>query len=77
MFIDCRLIDVFCSSAIVTYLASKFDIADHWYPKDAQKRAKVDEYVSWQQSNLRFFGSMLFRQRVMGGKKEPNPLLVI
>jgi len=60
----------------VTYLCSQFDIADHWYPKDPKKRAKVDEYLSWQHLNLRFFGSMLFRHRVMAGKKVPNPQCV-
>uniref|UniRef100_A0A663MBN8 glutathione transferase n=1 Tax=Athene cunicularia TaxID=194338 RepID=A0A663MBN8_ATHCN len=41
------------SIAILLYLARKFKTPDHWYPSDLQKRARVDEYLSWQHVNIR------------------------
>ena len=35
------------------YLAAKHSVPDHWYPKDIEKRAKIDEYLSWHSGNLR------------------------
>ncbi|XP_077163467.1 glutathione S-transferase theta-1-like [Paroedura picta] len=46
----------FCLSegiAILLYLSRKYNTPDHWYPSDIQKRAKVDEYLSWHQTNIR------------------------
>ena len=42
-----------CSSAIMKYLVKKCDLPDHWYPKEHQMQAKVDEYLSWHAANLR------------------------
>nr|XP_060613877.1 glutathione S-transferase theta-1-like [Anolis sagrei ordinatus] len=39
--------------AILLYLARKYHTPDHWYPADAEKRARVDEYLFWHQSNMR------------------------
>uniref|UniRef100_A0A8D0AZD1 glutathione transferase n=1 Tax=Salvator merianae TaxID=96440 RepID=A0A8D0AZD1_SALMN len=41
------------STAILLYLSRKYKTPDHWYPSDIQKRAKVDEYLSWHQGNIR------------------------
>ncbi|PHT57906.1 Glutathione S-transferase T1 [Capsicum baccatum] len=42
------------SHAILKYLACAFPgIADHWYPADLYKRAKVDSVLDWHHSNLR------------------------
>jgi len=30
------------------YLSRKHNVADHWYPKDMEKQARVDEYMAWQ-----------------------------
>ncbi|XP_066465671.1 glutathione S-transferase theta-1-like isoform X3 [Tiliqua scincoides] len=40
-------------TAILLYLSRKYCTPDHWYPSDLQGRAKVDEYLSWHQANLR------------------------
>ncbi|XP_032085035.1 glutathione S-transferase theta-1-like [Thamnophis elegans] len=40
-------------TAILLYLSRKYNTPDHWYPSDLQKRAKVDEYLSWHQANIR------------------------
>jgi glutathione S-transferase len=52
--------NLFESHAILIYLASAFPgVADHWYPSDLQKRAKVHSVLDWHHSNLRR-GSVLF-----------------
>ncbi|XP_051925057.1 glutathione S-transferase theta-1a [Hippocampus zosterae] len=50
------------SVAILQYLAEKHAsrIPDHWYPADLRQRARVNEYLSWQQMNLRAHGSKVF-----------------
>uniref|UniRef100_A0A8B9RJC7 glutathione transferase n=1 Tax=Astyanax mexicanus TaxID=7994 RepID=A0A8B9RJC7_ASTMX len=48
------------STAILQYLAKKYSTPDHWYPADMQKRARVDEYLSWQHTNIRPHGSKVF-----------------
>ena len=40
------------SVAIIRYLATKFGV-DHWYPKDLQVRARIDEALAWFPGNLR------------------------
>ncbi|KAJ6659086.1 hypothetical protein lerEdw1_019389 [Lerista edwardsae] len=39
--------------AILLYLSRKYHTPDHWYPAELRVRAKVDEYLSWHQANLR------------------------
>ncbi|KAL0307419.1 UNVERIFIED_CONTAM: Glutathione S-transferase T1 [Sesamum angustifolium] len=42
------------SHAIFIYLASAFSgVADHWYPADVHKRAKIHSVLDWHHSNLR------------------------
>ncbi|XP_071339956.1 glutathione S-transferase theta-1-like [Trachinotus anak] len=50
------------SIAILKYLAQKYSssVADHWFPADLQKQARVNEYLSWQHLNLRAHGSKVF-----------------
>ncbi|KAI3468748.1 hypothetical protein Pfo_025411 [Paulownia fortunei] len=45
---------LFESHAILIYLASAFPgVADHWYPADLRKRAKIHSVLDWHHSNLR------------------------
>ncbi|KAJ4823225.1 Glutathione S-transferase T1 [Turnera subulata] len=45
---------LFESHAILIYLASVFPgVADHWYPNDLYKRAKIHSVLDWHHSNLR------------------------
>uniref|UniRef100_A0A3B5M6C7 GST N-terminal domain-containing protein n=1 Tax=Xiphophorus couchianus TaxID=32473 RepID=A0A3B5M6C7_9TELE len=41
------------SDAILKYLATTFDIPEHWYPWQPERRARVDEYTAWHHSNTR------------------------
>jgi len=35
--------------AIMRYVAVKFNMAEHWYPRaDAHTQARVDEFLHWQ-----------------------------
>ena len=42
------------SHAILTYLATKFQVADNWYPKDLKTRSLVNNYLHWHHSNILF-----------------------
>jgi len=53
------------SIAILKYMAVKYNTPDHWYPADLQKRARVDEYLSWQHAAMRAHGSKVFWFRTM------------
>ncbi|XP_076126453.1 glutathione S-transferase theta-1a [Alosa pseudoharengus] len=53
------------SIAILMYLAEKFSTPDHWYPAESQKRARVNEYLSWQHKAIRESGSKIFWFRAM------------
>ncbi|XP_044486480.1 glutathione S-transferase T1 [Mangifera indica] len=45
---------LFESHAILIYLACAFPgVADHWYPNDLFKRAKIHSVLDWHHSNLR------------------------
>ncbi|XP_051242136.1 glutathione S-transferase theta-1b isoform X1 [Dicentrarchus labrax] len=52
------------SVAILQYLAEKFKTPDFWYPADLQQRARVNEYLSWQHTGLRWQGTKIFWLRV-------------
>ncbi|XP_045880230.1 glutathione S-transferase theta-2B-like isoform X1 [Meles meles] len=41
------------SSAILIYLSSKYQTANHWYPSDLQARARVHEYLGWHADCIR------------------------
>ncbi|MED6247418.1 hypothetical protein ATANTOWER_032940 [Ataeniobius toweri] len=53
------------SIAIMLYLAEKFQTPDFWYPADLQQRARVNEYLSWQHTAIRMYGSKIFWLRLM------------
>lgn len=62
------------SVAIFRYVVeTKGNVDDHWYPKDLQSRALVDEYLEWHQNNTRMSMTTFLRtklmQPLMTGKK--------
>merc|ERR1712210_250213 len=38
-------------------------VADHWYPKESQAQARVDEYLEWQHLGTRFHCANYFIER--------------
>ncbi|GAB2217407.1 hypothetical protein Drorol1_Dr00000590 [Drosera rotundifolia] len=57
---------LFESHAILIYLACSFPgVADHWFPADLSKRARIHSVLDWHHSNLRR-GSMTYvRDKVL------------
>ncbi|XP_022085891.1 glutathione S-transferase theta-1-like isoform X2 [Acanthaster planci] len=53
------------SVAILQYLAEKYKVPDHWYPKDLQERSKVQEYLAWQHMNTRMHCATVFTHEVV------------
>jgi len=62
------------SVAILRYLSDKYQVKDHWYPKDLQHRALVDRFMAWQHLNLRLYGSMVFRTKAVQPRMTNKPV---
>lgn len=56
---------LFESHAILRYLAATRSVADHWYPKDAKKRALIDAALDWHHLNLHAYACQLFQNRTL------------
>jgi len=52
------------SVAMLRYLVREKKLADHWYPSDSKKQARVDEYLEWQHLNARLLCAMYFQHKV-------------
>ncbi|WJX53931.1 Glutathione S-transferase theta-1 [Trifolium repens] len=60
-------LNLFESHAILVYLSSTFPgIADHWYPTDVFRRAKVNSVLDWHHSNLRYGAVNYVTNTVLG-----------
>lgn len=53
------------SDAILKYLATTFNVPDHWYPKQPERRARVDEYTAWHHTNTRPHAAKVFILEVL------------
>lgn len=53
------------SDAILKYLATKYDVPEHWYPRQPERRARVDEYTAWHHSNTRPHAAKVFILEVL------------
>ncbi|XP_015257764.1 PREDICTED: glutathione S-transferase theta-1-like [Cyprinodon variegatus] len=53
------------SIPIMIYLAEKFQTPDFWYPTDIHHRARINEYLSWQHTAIRMYGSKMFWLRLL------------
>jgi len=62
------------SVAILRYLSDKYQVKDHWYPRDLQQRAIVDRFMAWQHLNLRMYGSMVFRTKAIEPRVTNKPV---
>ena len=52
------------STAILRYLTARDNVAEHWYPVELQNRAKVDEYLAWQQCHVNQVTDGIYTQQV-------------
>uniref|UniRef100_A0AAT9K459 glutathione transferase n=1 Tax=Amphiprion clarkii TaxID=80970 RepID=A0AAT9K459_AMPCL len=62
------------SDAILKYLANKYDVPDHWYPRQPEKRARVDEYTAWHHSNTRPHAAKVFILEVLLPTQTGSPV---
>ncbi|KAL7840019.1 hypothetical protein SRHO_G00266770 [Serrasalmus rhombeus] len=53
------------SDAILKYLATVYDVPEHWYPREPLQRARVDEYTAWHHSNTRQHAARVFFMEVL------------
>ncbi|XP_037536742.1 glutathione S-transferase theta-2 [Nematolebias whitei] len=53
------------SDAILKYLAMTCDIPEHWYPRQLEQRARVDEYTAWHHTNTRPKAAKVFILEVL------------
>ncbi|XP_013888951.1 glutathione S-transferase theta-2 [Austrofundulus limnaeus] len=53
------------SDAILKYLATTFDVPEHWYPRQPEQRARVDEYTAWHHMNTRMKAAKVFILEVL------------
>jgi len=71
--------DGFClteSKAIAKYVIDKYNLPDHWFPKDRKKQAKVEEFLHWDHFNTRGACALLFQQLLIipvATKKKTDP----
>lgn len=56
---------IFNSIAILRYICRTYKVADHWYPKDSMKQARVDEYLEWQHLNTRADCALYYLHKVL------------
>uniref|UniRef100_A0A2S2QYU0 glutathione transferase n=1 Tax=Sipha flava TaxID=143950 RepID=A0A2S2QYU0_9HEMI len=72
-FIDDKGFVIMESVAILRYLCRTYNVADHWYPKDYQKQARIDEYLEWQHNNTRAHCTEYFRNKALQPLKTGQP----
>ncbi|XP_071328430.1 glutathione S-transferase theta-2 [Trachinotus anak] len=53
------------SDAILKYLATRYDVPEHWYPRQPERRARVDEYTAWHHSYTRPHAAKVFILEVL------------
>jgi glutathione S-transferase len=62
------------SHAILTYLATTRNCAEHWYPKDFVKRAQIDQFLHWHHQTIRTGARLYFEnfvKPIIGLKTNP------
>jgi hypothetical protein len=63
------------SNSIVRYVANTRNIDNHYYPKDAKKRALIDNFLDWHLGNSRIKLVTLVRAKIapmVGNPLPPN-----
>ncbi|XP_060067850.1 glutathione S-transferase theta-1-like [Ylistrum balloti] len=63
------------SVAILKYLAAKYNVPDHWYPRtDLKAQARVDEFMNYQHLNTRINMAMLFQNLAILPRLRNKPI---
>ncbi|XP_036953105.1 glutathione S-transferase theta-2 [Acanthopagrus latus] len=62
------------SDAILKYLAAKYKVLEHWYPRQPEKRARVDEYTAWHHNNTRPHAAKVFILEVLLPAQTGSPV---
>lgn len=62
------------SDAILKYLATRYDVPEHWYPRQPVRRAKVDEYTAWHHTNTRLHAARVFILEVLLPAQTGSPV---
>ncbi|XP_023684726.1 glutathione S-transferase theta-2 [Paramormyrops kingsleyae] len=53
------------SDAILKYMATNYHVPEHWYPRQPERRAKVDEYTAWHHNYIRPHAAKVFIMEVL------------
>lgn len=53
------------SDAIMKYLCTRHNVPEHWYPRQPERRARVDEYTAWHHTNTRPHAAKVFLLEVL------------
>ncbi|KAL7836958.1 hypothetical protein AOLI_G00282420 [Acnodon oligacanthus] len=67
------------SDAVLKYLATVYNVPEHWYPREPLRRARVDEYTAWHHTNTRLHAATVFitevlMPRMLGRPANPEKL---
>uniref|UniRef100_A0A8C6U4E1 glutathione transferase n=1 Tax=Neogobius melanostomus TaxID=47308 RepID=A0A8C6U4E1_9GOBI len=62
------------SDAILKYLVSRCGLADHWYPADPRRRARVDEYTAFHHTHTRPHAAKVFILEVLIPAQTRSPV---
>ncbi|XP_029915415.1 glutathione S-transferase theta-2 [Myripristis murdjan] len=62
------------SDAILKYLANRYDVPEHWYPRQPERRARVDEYTAWHHTNTRPHAAKVFFLEVLAPRMSGSPV---
>ncbi|RUS85730.1 hypothetical protein EGW08_006524 [Elysia chlorotica] len=63
------------SIGILKYLIGKYDLEEHWYPRQSlEKQARVEEYLHWQHLNTRLLCASLFQNLLIIPKATGKPI---
>ncbi|XP_029985677.1 glutathione S-transferase theta-2 isoform X1 [Sphaeramia orbicularis] len=62
------------SDAILKYLVTKYHAPQHWYPRQPERRARVDEYTAWHHSNTRPHAARVFILEVLVPAQTGSPV---
>ncbi|KAK3084631.1 hypothetical protein FSP39_016586 [Pinctada imbricata] len=63
------------SVAILRYLSTKYNVPEHWFPRnDIKKKARLDEYLNWQHMATREQSAMLFQNLFLIPQRKGVPV---